>query len=66
MRCSHPSCLCEVSAAEAAVQRDGKPYCSEPCAQAATLSAEDVEACRCRHPECADREKARKPVAGAA
>lgn len=58
MRCSHASCLCEVDEDEPGLMRAGKPVCSEHCRDAAPRPADEVEACRCGHPECSGQERA--------
>ena len=51
MTCSHDGCHC----ADATVERDGKNYCSERCADAALQGAAAAKGkgCPCGHPDCA-------------
>jgi hypothetical protein len=53
MNCSHPSCRCRETPDAPAVQRDGKPYCSDYCAQQGLRPADKVRECKCAHPACA-------------
>jgi hypothetical protein len=50
MSCSHSSCRC----GDATVEREGKNYCSERCADSALSSAGTSQGkCPCGHPDCA-------------
>jgi len=48
MNCSHADCRCD----DATVERDGRVYCSEYCADE-TLASGPRRGCRCGHPDCA-------------
>jgi len=51
MTCAHPGCKCQ----EGTVQRTGKRFCSEACANAASTgsrSAGNKGGCGCGHPGC--------------
>jgi hypothetical protein len=47
MSCEHRGCQCE----EALVDRGGKKYCSENCAERES-SGRHVSRCDCGHPSC--------------
>jgi hypothetical protein len=52
MHCTHGGCHCN----DATVERDGKNYCSERCADAAlggSSSPSAARTCPCGHPDCA-------------
>ncbi|HYX19851.1 MAG TPA: metallothionein [Thermoanaerobaculia bacterium] len=51
MRCSHSGCHCN----DANVERDGRNYCSERCAEAERQGRQGQEggACPCGHADCA-------------
>ena len=50
MRCSHNGCHCN----DATIERDGRNYCSERCADADRQSRRGQESgCPCGHPDCA-------------
>jgi hypothetical protein len=52
MTCAHPGCKCQ----EGTVQRSGKRFCSEACANAASTgsrSAGNKGGCGCGHAGCA-------------
>jgi hypothetical protein len=44
MNCQHAACHCR----EASIEKDGRRYCSDACANAAALSS----ACPCGHQGC--------------
>jgi hypothetical protein len=48
MNCEHTGCHCT----DATVERDGKQFCSERCADAAQSKPRGA-ACDCGHPDCA-------------
>jgi hypothetical protein len=48
MNCQHQGCRCD----EANVERGGKRYCSERCAEIQT-SGKHQPHCPCGHPDCA-------------
>ena len=50
MNCDHKGCHCS----DATLEREGKKFCSENCADARNESASSASsACRCGHPDCA-------------
>jgi hypothetical protein len=49
MNCAHNGCHCN----DATVERDGKNYCSERCADAALQGSASAKGCPCGHPDCA-------------
>lgn len=49
MHCEHPGCHCS----EANVEREGKKYCSEKCAESRNESSSSSSRCGCGHPDCA-------------
>jgi hypothetical protein len=48
MSCSHSGCRCD----DAPIEREGKNYCSERCAEVA-IGSESPGICPCGHPDCA-------------
>jgi len=48
MTCDHGDCRC----AEIRVERAGKKFCSEHCAEKETLGRRETS-CHCGHPDCA-------------
>jgi len=48
--CAHSGCNCKVEQARGGVNRQGKVYCSEHCANASGTSTSGK--CQCGHPEC--------------
>ena len=48
MDCEHEGCHCT----DAVVEREGKNFCSERCADA-LLDSTPSAGCRCGHPDCA-------------
>ncbi|PYQ39822.1 MAG: metallothionein [Acidobacteria bacterium] len=51
MSCAHPGCKCP----EGTVQRSGKSFCSEHCADASTAGGRTPSSkggCGCGHPAC--------------
>jgi hypothetical protein len=48
MGCEHRGCKCE----ERSIERGGKSFCSEFCANAETSGRHEAS-CRCGHPDCA-------------
>jgi hypothetical protein len=46
MKCSHKGCHC----GDATLERDGKNFCSERCADAELRKSSD--GCACGHPDC--------------
>jgi hypothetical protein len=49
MKCEHAGCRC----GEAALERGGKRYCSDHCAQERTDGTAGRKGCGCGHPGCA-------------
>jgi hypothetical protein len=47
MVCGHPACRC---ASDEAIERNGRRYCSEYCAQ--QEGADPLALCPCGHPGC--------------
>ena len=53
MACNHRGCNC----AEGGVTREGKPFCSERCAEAQTTGRHQSE-CPCGHDACGSERRA--------
>ena len=52
MKCQHPGCACS----EASVERNGRQYCSEECAEqhsSGEKPASSGRSCECDHAGCA-------------
>jgi hypothetical protein len=49
MNCAHNGCRCN----DATIERDGKNYCSERCADATLQGPASAKGCLCGHPDCA-------------